>query len=198
MFASPIVKQSGLSLHVEHGNDNNLYVEFRMEPIYQQFKSEESGRPIYADMPFVRIMFAGDKTKVVDRPVEESDKSRFRIQWDAFQRQGEQVVSGTPITEWTALTKSEALELKSLNIHTVDALAALPDTSLTWLGARERREQAKAFLERAKGNAVDTKLMARIEKLESDNQALKNELAARPDEGEAKKRGRPKQTQTED
>jgi hypothetical protein len=195
MFASPTVKQSGSSLHVEHGNDNNLYVEFRMEPIHQEYKSNEAGRPIFADMPFIKIMFPGDKTKVVDRPVEESDKHRFRPQWEAFERQSEQVTSGTPITEWTALTRSEAMELKALNIHTVDALAALPDTSLSWLGARDRREQAKAFLERAKGNSVDTKLMARIEKLESDNTALKNELAAR--NSEAKKPGRPPK-QTED
>lgn len=187
MFSSAIVKQSGTSLHVEHGNDSNLYVEFRMEPVHQTFKSEAEGRPIFEDVPYIEIMFAGDKTKKVDRPVTDEDKHRFNKQWEAFQRQEQHVESGTPITEWPPLTKSEALELKSLNIHTVEALAALPDSSLSWLGARTNRDKAKAYLERSKEGANESRLVAELAKRDADITALRNEIAALGDAKKIKK-----------
>ncbi len=177
MFSTPTVKQSGTSLHVEHGSDSNLYVEFTMEAINQTFESEKQGRPIFKDEPHVRILFAGDKTKVVFRPVTEEDKRRFASQWQAFERQEVQVQNGTPITEWPPLTKSEAMELKGMNIHTVEALAALPDTALNWMGGRERRNQAQAYLAASKDTAVITKMTSELEKRDADIAALREQIA---------------------
>lgn len=180
MFASPTVKQSGNSLHVEHGTDSNLYVEFEMVPVHQPFKSEQEGRPIYKDVPHIRIQFAGDRTKQVNRPVTEDDKVRFPRHWAAFQNQETHMEEGTLITEWPPLTKSEAQGFKAMNIHTVEALAGLPDVSLTWLGARDMREKAKKFLEASKDSSAITKLMAENERLHNDIATMKiqiNELA---------------------
>jgi hypothetical protein len=187
MFSTPQVKQSGTSLHVEHGNDSNLYVEFTMEAIHQTFESAREGRPIFKDVPHIRIMFAGDKTKVVFRPVEEQDKHRFAPQWAAFERQEEQVQSGTPVTEWSPLTKSEAMELKSMNIHTVEALANLPDSGLNWLGGREMRNKAQKYLEVSKDSAVLTKMAAENSKLQADIDALKEQIKqlAKPNKKES-------------
>jgi len=196
MFSTPKVTQSGSSLHVEHGNDSNLYVEFRMEAVHQPFASEKEGRPVYKDTPFISIIFPGDKTKKVDRPVSEEDKFRFPRQWQAFENQGTQVNVGTPITEWPPLTKSEAMELKALNIHTVESLANLPDNALNWLGGQALRKRARDFLAASKDTAYITTLNGELAKRDADIAALRQQIAAmgqndNSEEDQPKKRGRP-------
>jgi hypothetical protein len=174
MFVEATVHKSGNQLHVTHGDDKECYVEFRLEAVHMVGDSEKEGRPIFKDFPFIRIMFPGDKTKVVDRPVTDADKQRFPQQYAAFERQGEQVQSGTPITEWPFLTKSQALEMKGIGIHTVEQLAGVADHNLTWFGAREYREKAKAWLEAAKGDsAIVSQLTAQIEALKADIEAMR-------------------------
>lgn len=201
MFSTPKVTQSGQALHVEHGNDSNLYVEFRMESVLQEFESKKEGRPIFKDVPYLKIITPGDKTKVVDRPVRDDDKYRFPRQWDAFSNQEKQVADGTPITEWPPLTRSEAMEFKALNIHTVEQLATLPDSSLSWLGGMARRKQAQAYLAASKDTAFATKMNAELDKRDADNAALKAQLAdltsrmAEMEEDQPKRRvGRPAKT----
>jgi hypothetical protein len=181
MFADAQVHKSGSTLHVTHGDDKECYVEFRMEPIHLVAKSEEQGRPIFEDQPFIRIMFPGDKTKVVDRPISEQDKQRFPNQYRAFSEQGVQVQSGTPITEWSILTRSQAMEYKSMGVHTIEQLAAVSDVNLTWLGAREYREKAKTWISASSDtSATVTKLMAEIASLRADLEASKEAPKHKP------------------
>lgn len=194
MFSTPKVIQSGTALHVEHGTDSNLYVEFRMESVLQPFLSEKEGRPIFKDVPYIRIITPGDRTKVMDRPVNEEDMARFPRQYQAFKNQEVQVTEGTPITEWPPLTRSEAMEFKALNIHTVEQLANLPDSSLNWLGGMERRKQAQTYLAASKDTSLITKMNGELAKRDADIASLKNQLAelsAAKSDDEPKKRGRP-------
>lgn len=174
MFADARVEKSGGQLHVSHGDDKECYVEFRMEPIHMTAHSEAEGRPIYQDFPFIRIMFPGDKTKVVDRPVTDTDKQRFPNQYRAFEQQGVQVQTGTPITEWSILTRSQAMEMKAMGIHTVEQLSNVSDTNLNWLGARDYRDKAKAWISASSDTgATVSKLMAEIATLRADLEASK-------------------------
>jgi hypothetical protein len=197
MFSTPTVRQSGTTLHVEHGNDSNLYVEFRMEPVHQPFLSEKEGRPIFKDVPYIRILTPGDKTKVIDRPVDDGDQRRFPRQWEAFKSQGINVLEGTPILEWSPLTKSEAMELKALGFHTVEQLASARDDSLSWLGAVELRKKAQTFLAASKDNSFISKMNGELAQRDADILALKNQLAeltqrvAGSEDDQPKKRGRP-------
>lgn len=166
-----------------HGNDSGLFVEFSTRPVQMDFKSREAGRPIFEDVNFITIDFPGDKTKRVDRPVrmeEEGgappDPVRFPRQWQAFQNQLEQTGAGMPITEWPPLTKSQALELKAIKIHTVEALAAMPDSALTWLGARDLRAKAQAWLKTAVDHAGESRLQAVVDQLTAQNQALQKQI----------------------
>lgn len=194
-FAAATVHKSGNQLHVSHGDDSGLYVEFYMEAEHQAFESEKQGIPVYKDVAFVRVMFPGDNTKKVVRPVKthgddssHSDMDRWPRQWQAFQNQSIQVNEGTPIEDFWPVSKSLALALKAMQIHTVQQLAGVSDTALTWLGARELRDKAKTFIAEAKDSAV-------VLKMKSDNDHLKNELATLKAQfaelaGE-KRRGRP-------
>lgn len=106
MFAEATVQKSGNTLHVSHGNDAGLFVEFTTEAVHQPFASTEAGRPIYKDVPHIMILFPGDKTKKIFRAAKikredpndmaPTDAERFPAQWAAFQKGAEQVMVGTP------------------------------------------------------------------------------------------------------
>ncbi len=99
------------------------------------------------------------------------------------------------------MTKSEAMEFKALNIHTVEQLAGLPDTALNWLGGRQRRDQAQKWLSASKDGAIVSQMSSELAKRDADNIALKNQLAeltarvSEVEEDQPKKRGRPAKTE---
>ncbi|MDN7897199.1 chromosome partitioning protein ParA [Burkholderia cepacia] len=190
-FATPHIHQQGNSLHVSHGDDSGLFVEFSLEPIHQEAESEKQGRPIYKDVAHIRIHFAGDRTKMIFRPVKmqddqqgPSDPRRFPRQWAAFQEQRSQVQEGTPLEQWPPLSRSEVMSMKAMHIHTVEQLAAMADSNLSWLGARELREKAIAWLKNAEGGKEVVRLTAENEQLRADLDAQREqtkELAERLD-----------------
>lgn len=168
-----------------HGDDAGLFVEFRTEAVQNHAKSRDEGRAIFEDTPFITIMFPGDKTKRVDRPVKleddvdgPSDLTRFPKQWARFQAQEEQAGDGLPVQQWNPLSKSQALELKAMGIHTVEQLAALPDTALNWLGARELRTQAQAWLDKAGAHAAEARLAAENTQLREQMAAMQKQIDA--------------------
>lgn len=184
MFAEEKLVKRGSSIHVVHGDDNGLIVEFSLEPLQDKEKSKEEGRPIYKEVEFINIRIVGDtKTEVKrrvqydDTPNMPSDINRFPRQWTAFKNKNSVTHEGTPITEWPPVGKALALELKGLNIHTVEQLAACADGNLKWMGARELKNKAVAWLENAKGGAAVTALQEENEKLKRDIEAIKNQMA---------------------
>jgi len=84
---------------------------------------------------------------------------------------------GTPITEWPVVSKSQALNLKAMSIHTVEALAEVSDNALNWLGARELREKARSYLAAAAGGAALSQAQAENAALRADIEALKAQFA---------------------
>ncbi|KVP11966.1 chromosome partitioning protein ParA [Burkholderia ubonensis] len=190
-FATPRIHEQGNSLHVSHGDDSRLFVEFTLEPIHQEAESEKQGRPIYKDVAHIRIHFPGDRTKQIFRPVKmqddmqgPSDPRRFPRQWEAFVEQRAQVQEGTPLEQWPPVSRSEAMSLKAMHIHTVEQLASIADHNLSWLGAREMRDKAAVWLANADGGKEAIRLQAENEQLRADLDAQKEqtlELAARLD-----------------
>ncbi len=66
--------------------------------------------------------------------------------------------------------------MRALGIHTVEALAGLPDTALTWFGAPKYREMAISFIKQAKEGAGSLKLAAENEALKADVESLKEQV----------------------
>jgi hypothetical protein len=166
MFATPTVHQNGSQLHVSHGEDRNLFVEFAMEPLLDKLATEREGRPMYKDVPFITINFPGDKTKRIHRPIKAkgdesnpADSDRFPRQWAAFQNQQSQIPEGSRLEEWPVCTRSDVLNFKQFGIHTVEMLAALSDNQVQGLplGTSQLRAKAQAFLEQAKDGAATAK-----------------------------------------
>lgn len=192
-LATPKVVEVGNGqLHVTHGDDNGLYVEFDVEAVHQPFESEQAGQPIYKEVPYITIMFPGDRTKTVKRPAKlktdeqgPSDCVRFPKQWAAFENQTGPVHEGTPLSTWTLINKADVRMLKDLGVHTVEALAALSDNNLTFLGARMYRDKAIAWLDQVIDGAVISRMVSEnetlrleVDRLTRDNKELGAGLAA--------------------
>ena len=208
MFDSPKVDFRGNQTVAvaTHGSDAGLYVEFSKEPFHLDAQSRQEGRPIYEDRPFITILFPGDRTKKIERfaylTQEEAgnnptDPERFPRQWEAFMRDQAQQPIGLPLKEWPPLSKSQVLELNGIGIHTVEALAAMPDTALTFLGARELRTKANAWIESSKGHAQESALIAENEQLKARLEALESQIKALSDANPEKRGpGRPPRAAT--
>jgi len=170
-------------LQVSYGDDSGLYVEFYWREVQNEQKSLAEGRPIFESKEYIKIMAAGDKTKNWDRPVrkksngsEPSDLDRFSRQWAAFQRQDVQVTEGTPVTEWAQITRSDAANLKSRGIHTIEHLAGLSDGNIDFLGGRKYRDMAIAWIAKAKEGVTSVQWAKERSDLQDQITALTNQI----------------------
>ena len=162
----------------EQNADSRLQVRFYKRPVQQEQETLEAGRPIFKEFDFVHICVAGDTLTEIDTYVLPSHKARFPIQWAQYQNRigssDEQIV-GTPVSEWSLVSKSQAEELRALKFHTVESVANASDQQLQRMGMAAGmspyafRDKAKAYLNKASDTAEVTK---REEELEFIKQEL--------------------------
>ena len=179
-FAAPIVPQfqgGRLVAMASHGSDAGLHVDFFVDDEYQQFESEKQGRAIYKPVNKVRISAPGAKTDIIKNVQMEdignvpSHPRRFPGQWAAFVAQQAQVPDGTPLEMCKFIASHRVKELKAMNIHTAEQLAAMSDAILQTIGmdGRRLRDLSQAYI------SEDTK----VEKLSaalSENKSLQTDL----------------------
>lgn len=148
-----------------------LVIQFFSDARKNNAKSLEEGREVYEEKEFVKIVPIGDRTTEIIREATEKDKERFAPWYEAFKKNQEMPVSGTPLEEWPSVGVAKIKELKSANVRTVEELAAISDAHLKaiGLGGVELREKARAFLEAAKDGAA-------IQKYADENTKLKEEI----------------------
>ena len=160
--------------------DKLLVVRFYNEAVLNERQTKEQGRPIYDDREFCEIRSAGNRQTVWVFPAHEVWKvqpndmtgvpdqityaMRFNDQYKKFKAGQAQTMSGTPLEEAPFLTQAKRLELKALNVHTLEQLAAIDGAPLKQLGmgGREWKNQAIAYLEKAAGTSDVTKLAADV------------------------------------
>jgi hypothetical protein len=163
--------------------DEQLLVKFYLTPKQDMAASKLANRPIFADRLYISKKIPGDKSSEINRPVRDADKTRFPRHWAAYEARESQEVIGTPLSEWTGITRSMVEEFRYLNIMTLEQLANMSDAnSQGIMGIQALKEKAKKYLETAAEGAAaealraqlaerDEKidaLMARLEALEND------------------------------
>lgn len=173
-------------------NDALIVPTFRVNVMPNEAASKAAGRPVFQEMEVVEIRFAANRQTVAVFPAHDPEPNATREkgeivtyamlyneQYRQFKAMETQDVSGTPLSEATFLTESKRRELKALNIHTVDALAALDGQPLKQLGmgGREMKNQARAYLDAAAGSADVTAMAAEIAALRQQV-AERDELVA--------------------
>lgn len=152
--------------------DRNVYVKFYMRPVVDQDRSNKEGRPIYVDREYIEIRTPGNQTNVVQRPVTDMDRKRFRQAYQSFKAGNEEQVIGTPLVEVPWITRSMVEELAHLRIRTLEHLAGVNDDVCGRIpGLYSLKEKAQAAIQQATNHAPIAELQAR-------NEALVQELAA--------------------
>lgn len=163
------------------GDDEGFIVTFREDTEYMEYLSKSAGHPIFRLRIMTNMVAPGNTKTVWDHPttgiayeisqdpesgeihtdyevMEQCENGdipeplRFPKAWNRFLRKSTPAQEGLPIEEWGAISKTYAASLKMMNVHTVQALAALSDSNAqNIMGAIKYRDLAKAFLsERAK------------------------------------------------
>lgn len=160
--------------------DEQLAVLFYIEPVKNNTRSLEEGRPIFEEKEWISIKFPGSREERKS-PVRQRDIDRFPRHYAAFKaRTSQEMTSGTPLVEWTGCTRSAAEELKFWNISTVEQLASVTDqnvqnvkgmvtlkqSAIKWLEASKEMAASEAL---ATANEKIDVLMARLEALESQD-----------------------------
>ena len=167
----------------EQNADSRLAVKFYKRAVKLEHESNESGRPIFKDFDFVRIMVAGDNLTEIDTYAQESHKQRFPRQWLQYQATQDysNEIIGTPVEQWPLISQSQAQELKGVKFMTVESIANASDLQLQRIGMiagmspHAFRDKAKSFLNLASESAEAAKRDEEI------NQ-LKQELAQKDEE----------------
>ena len=196
-------------------NQDRVVVTFFSEAVLNQPKSEASGRPIFDDVEMIMFQFAGDTRRVCAFPATETDPNATREAgypvsyaeahaeaYRKFKAGQQQTVAGTALSEAPFLTEAKRRELRALNIHSVEALAALdgPNLKTLGIGGRELKNQARAYLDKAAGSADVTGMAAQIATLRENMQLLMDENARLVDQmrGGAAAPARPADSAQED
>lgn len=141
----------------------------------------------FLEVPYIKIVSPGQKHSTVHRKVTEEDKIKFKDVWDAYQNKEEMRAAGIPLKKWDGIDDLLIPEMESMNVFTVEALAAVPDGNLVNLGAgaRKLQEAAKEYLE--KGDEKDIQLAEaneRIATLEKQVNDMMDAARANPDVSE--------------
>lgn len=169
--------ESAMGHSGQNAGDEALLVKFYLHPRQNAEKTLTEGRPIFDDREYVSIMVPGNKSSVVERPATAMDKQRFPTHYKAFTNRIEgdgDVLQGTPLAEWSGLTRGQVEELRFFNVRTVEQLSTLSDSnSQKFLGVGTLRKKAKAYLEMSEGNAG----AERLRSMEDENELLKEQMA---------------------
>lgn len=170
---------------------------FYNSAVQDDVASHKAGRPIFVDEERIRIVWAGNTKSEFhapandrcDRPlINPEDKSRYYVKWkdhpdfrpayEAFKAGQAYASTGTPITELPFLSEANRMELKAINVLTAEQLVGMDVSKANKFGIGRWREQAKSFLDRAAGAAVDAAHAAEKQALQEQLDEMRAQIAA--------------------
>ena len=171
--------------------ENNVFVSFYTEALEYKAESEKAGRPIFKDVPFVRVTIPGDTNNIIEHRATDEDKRKYPKAWDIYQRGETGGHVGTPLEQWPQITRSQVKESKYFECHTVEQMSNLSDAHCQKLGMgfQELRNKAKAYLAAAAGTANATAAAAENDRMRAELAEMKAQLA---ELSEKRSPGRPK------
>lgn len=133
------------------------------------------------EVEYIRISIPGNTATVIEEPVNDRYKMRFKRQWDEYN--GIKSMKGTPIEQWEGLPEPMFRELKRLDFHYIEQLANAPDSSLQgFQGGQSWRIKAKQYIERNRVTP-DMIINAQQAQIEELKQQMAELMAAMPKRG---------------
>ena len=152
---------------------------FFSEPVELPGKSAEEGRPVFVARDFVGITNPGSRDEVIRRAEDKAKEDEF-VAWAyaKWKKTQQQPTDGTPIETIPFISKAMALELKAINIHSLETLATAPETAIQrMMGLRDLKKKAQAFMEAAKDTALVTKLQGELSARDRQIEMMQKQMA---------------------
>lgn len=164
------------------------------DSVQNTFLTEREGRPIFDEAIFVEVISPGSRGstpvfEVKRKFAEEMNRTEplLGMQYEQFKEfikdfekneEADANLTGTPLKEWSEISRTMAASLKASNIFSVEALSELPDEKLSVVGpdGRSWREKAKAYLAAAKDSGYVTQLAAELARRDDELASLRAEL----------------------
>lgn len=165
----PDVNHEDFAVGQESAQDAQLMVRFFMKPREDKAATLKEGRPVFHDREYVEIRVPGKRDAQACRPATHRDKKRFPRHYEAFKQRSQLPETGTPLSEWPQINRSQVEMLAFTGIKTVEQLAAASDTNIgSRLGGYALKQRAKDWL----GSANTTQLIANNESLKTQVKSL--------------------------
>lgn len=151
--------------------DKNVFVKFYTKPVKNEDKSAKAGRPIYDEKEYLEIRTPGDQNNVIQRPVSDMDRQRFRGAYGRFKEGLSDQTSGTPLAEVPWITRSQVEELVHIRVTSLEQLSELRDDICSrYAGMYNLKQRAQAHL-KAASEAAPMEGMQKLKEEMEANQA---------------------------
>lgn len=156
------------------GNVSGIHATFFKHAVKDVAASAEQGRPVYVEKDYIKKVSLANPNDAPVREVREQDKREFPQEWANYTAGAGDKIVGTPLAEWSQISRTEAATLNECNVRSVEQLANAPDTFLDRLGDnfRNLRQKAKDFLAQSANAGHMEKLRADFEALKAQHSAL--------------------------
>lgn len=168
---------------VRFGEDQNLLVMFYNRSVPVPALGHVNGRPIHRDEIYIKIQQPGEMLNIIDRPVKDEDKQRFRSQWANFIHDRTQVPEGSPIELLFPNHPSVGENLRAMGVFTIEQCAALSAHAIDTIGrgAQEYKNRAQKYLDQAQKGV-------NFHKMQQENDQLKQKMRVQESQIELLKR----------
>ena len=134
---------------------------FFIESIPDELATAREGRPIFRDQERVELLTPGNSLNVPVQIVSNEHRTRWPKQYEAFRQGQEMSADGTPLEQWPILKRSQVLELKAMNLMTVEHVRDMNDhATQAFMGGLRLRQLAKSYLDDAEAGAALSKATA--------------------------------------
>lgn len=175
---SGFIEQNGM---VNFGATSHANVVFYHKSVLDQVKSRQESRPIFVSKEYVRIQHPGE-ADVVDKPISDDPRLMYAYptQYQKFLNNiNHDIPDGTPLEILFPNRPEIPANLHTQGVHTVEQLAELTahGAQNIGMGAVEWQNNARKFLDSAKGGIEHHKLVKSLEDLRTTNEVLQNQLS---------------------
>lgn len=170
------------------------YARFEVIAVPDRTKEIEKGVYAFKDVEVVHLTAPGQRdttTRYVNDWLEDVQKRAadgfipahwyqgFRAQYDAWKKQVEPPVDGTPIKGWSSLTPAQQATVLQAGIRTVEDLAAANDVACAaiGMGGVTLKQKAQAWLDAAKDVGKVVEQNNALQVLNAELQRRNEELA---------------------
>jgi hypothetical protein len=156
-----------------------LEVAGRIDEAAKEREKKLPDAPVYRKIEFVTIAVPGSRDSI-HRPVQASDKVRFRAKYEAFKNALGEPLEGTPIAQLAEIKPSQVADLTYVGVKTIEQLAKVADGSplMSMMGGVGLKQRAAAWVAKNRKSSVVTQTNEALKERDDKIAKMEEQIAA--------------------